>query len=170
MKITLPVTIVFLLISFFVIRQLLQWNEDLSSGDPTRKIHYCNWESAEKCEEAVGYWRNDASRTAIVQKIVKLDFGFQVFYCSFLVMALITQAGKPQPLWLKKWLKLGILLIIIFTLISIYQGHTIYQLVTDVNEKPFDRRFITKFKWVLCAIGLIPLLISIFPSRQTKNI
>jgi hypothetical protein len=167
MKITLPITIAFIIISLLVIRQLLQWNEDLSLGDPTRKIHYCNWESAEKCGEAVAHWRADADRTAIVKKIVKLDFGFQVFYCCFLVMALITQIGKPKPNWLKSWMKLGILLIIIFTLISMYQGHTVYQMVTDPNVQPFDRRFITKFKWVLCAIGLVPLIISLFPLKKT---
>ena len=167
MKITLPITIIFFIISFFIIKQLLAWNEDLSAGDPTRKIHYCNWESAEKCNEAAQHWRADPERTAIVKKIVKLDFGFQVFYCAFLVMALITQITKPQPVWLKRWMQLGIVLIIIFTLISMYQGHTIYQMV-EANEPAFDRRFITKFKWVLCAIGLIPLIISVIPFKKSQ--
>lgn len=166
MKITLPITIVFFIISFFIIRQLLKWNEDLSSGMAEKKIHACNWEPAAKCQEAVQYWRDDAARTSIVKKIVGLDLMYMCIYGSFLSFALQTQSRKPQPEWLRKWLRIGIPFIIVFTLIAAFQGVTIYRLVTDLDSQTFDRRLLTKIKWVLCTIGLLPLILSLFPFRK----
>ncbi|WP_336514131.1 hypothetical protein [Pollutibacter soli] len=168
MKITLPITILFFVISFFIIRQLLKWNEDLSNGMAEKKIHACNWEPAEKCQEAVQYWRDDAERTSIVKKIVGLDLLYMCIYGNFLAFALQTQSRKPQPEWLRKWLQIGIPFIIVFTLIAAFQGVTIYRLVTDLDSQTFDRRLLTKIKWVLCTIGLLPLILSLLPFKAKQ--
>ncbi len=170
MKITLPITILFIIVSFLIIRQLLKWNEVLSEGQPLKKIHACNWESPEICQEAVEYWRSDADRTTTVKKIVGLDLFYMALYGSFFPLALYTQTRKNKPQWLIKWMRIGIPFFIIFTLIAIFQGVTILYFVTDPDSHAFDRRLITKIKWVLCGVALIPLLLSLIPFRVKPTV
>lgn len=168
-RINLPITIGFLIVSALIINQLLNLNEKVSSGQDAMKIHATNWGSVENISGIINFWRQDETRLTAVKNAVTLDLIFMVIYCSFLCLALYTQYEKDKPGWLKKWLKIGIPCIIIFTAIAAFQGISIYYLAVTPGSEPFERRYLTYTKWTLCALGLIPLLLSLIPFRK-KNL
>ncbi|MEX6685855.1 patatin-like phospholipase family protein [Danxiaibacter flavus] len=164
MKISLPVSMI-VLTAVIVILVLIDGQNMIASGGDNKMDYLAfNRGTPEVSTQIMNSWRESERKTTAVKNIVKLDYVLMIFYCIYLCLCLYFRSTTAQKKWLRQWLRVGILFILAGTALDAYQDHTIYKYVTTSGAVS-DMRWLTRIKWILLAMGVIPLVISLFPKH-----
>lgn len=162
MKITLPVSLLALVISTVLLYNLGYNNSIASDGQKDKSYTYFNHNPPAVSQAVMNYWRADDRRVTAVKNIIKLDYVFMAVYCVFLCFISYRLQRTQSREWLKTWLRIGIGAIILCTLIDALQDWKIYQYIsTQLNVS--EMRWYTRIKFSALILGIIPIILAILP-------
>ena len=150
---------------------ILHRENTVASGGNTHMGYMClNWSKPDTANRIMATWRQDQQKTSAVESIVFTDYALILLYCLYLCTCLYLKGKNEQRRWLQKGLGMALILILTAALIDAFQDHKIYTYLYN-QDRVTDLRWFTWIKWTALLLGIIPLVISLFPrtfSLQTS--
>ncbi len=135
---------------------IVKQNFILTKKDKSKGYNAYN-QKKDSAASIMQYWRQDVNRIEAVRRIVYLDYVLMLVYGCMIAYGLYFFAQLQPRVWLKYFLRFGILLIIAGVLCDAIQDRAIFQHLT--KNKFTDFRYLTSFKFI-CIIFSVILLIT----------
>ena len=152
--------------ALIIVLMLNRQNTAIAAGDPqTNFLNFNRSPTDTAANRIMDLWRQDPVRTSAVKKLLLIDYVFMVLYSLCLCISLY-QRGRitDQRPWLRSWLKAGIFLVLLCTLVDATQDYKIYSYISS-SGWVYSLKGYTRIKFIALALGVIPLIISFFPRR-----
>ncbi|HWN88742.1 MAG TPA: hypothetical protein VNM35_06760 [Chitinophagaceae bacterium] len=117
--------------------------------------------SQSKADAIIRYWTSDEKRESYVRRLIMYDFAFIFIYVILLCNILYICLQQQNRLWLNKFLRTGIISIIIAGTLNLVQDYFNFLSI----DRGYSYHFIlivTYAKWIFVLIAIVPLIMTLF--------